>query len=200
MITPRLFAMLLTASLSAFLSPSACASPSHPPVALDDLPFPRLARPADVASGATPGCGNDDLVASPRAALHEPWHELVQSLETECIGNEDPQLVAIRITARLAPGAATLGGVPVLEVSQYVSGMSLRESYRLDLPATQAVIRLAALIQRRCRSEQDDALSCPIDPESPKDRLFIEAEGGGHALEPADEAPGTTWYHRSFAD
>jgi hypothetical protein len=197
---PRLIAILLTASLFASTLILARASPSHLSVALDDLPFPTLARPMNDTSGSTRGCGSAELVAIPRPTLPEPWHELLQPLEEECIDNEDPQLDAFRITARLEPGAATLGGVPVLEISQYISEMSYGESYRLDLPATQAIIRLTALIQRRCLREQDDALSCRIDPGSSKDRLFIEAEGGGHVLEPADEAPGTTWYRRSFFD
>ncbi len=162
-------------------------------VPLDALDWPALPEaPARHAPPAS-GCSQAPLQLD---RLPAPWPALGERLTRRCSG---PDGGGQRTILRLKPGAATLAGLPVLQVELYRSALGREWRYRLAAPFAAAARPLGDWLLQRC-AHAGAGERC--EPYVGADgRVYADIHDGGSGIvEPDPDDPQATLYSEVFVD
>lgn len=172
------------------------------PLELIGVDFPELADGLSETSGK--GCA--PAHARKPAAVTGVWAGRITAITLTCepmpgIDNEaDASTLSI---ATLKPGAATFGGVPVIEVRLSQSWAHFDNQYVLDGRFETVGPELIKKIQAQCRKKLgavDTAAACPAERDGEHGGYFIGSEGGGLWLHPDEANPNRTIYADAWSE
>lgn len=158
-----------------------------------DMDPPALVHGLDKASGI--GC--KAVRAKKNAELAPPWRSAITAISMTCEPmeglNKEPDAGTVAV-AKLRPGAATLQGIPVVELRQSSSWAHDDSQYVLGAAYPEVVNLLGAYIRARCLaragSQAPTENLCAIAPDAQHGGIYVNtSELGGTWLHPDPRDP-----------
>lgn len=198
-VSPRLACALSIATLA--LCASACSKPSTQSATSTTADtvrevrghdFPELivdASAAKTSEGATASDSDTDFCASLRAKtvaeLDAVWRPVVENIRFTCVYDDETHVTTARAVARLRDGAATMFGVPVLEIGRDLSDFGARDEYVLRGSIQTQGKTLIENIRKHCLTRND--LDCGDALGDAKDGYYLQTgEASGIRLDPGE--------------
>ena len=135
--------------------------------------------------------------------LAPPWRDVVAEVTLQCEvvdGLFGTPSARVDLRVRFKPGAATLGGQPLLQLRRFESDFGQTGQYLIDRPYAQAREPLRRMIQSQCRRDRGDEAACEMERFAESGMLFLPHEGGGIDIGADPDSPRRTVYTDSFSE
>ncbi|WP_198085343.1 hypothetical protein [Variovorax sp. E3] len=158
---------------------------------------PHRPEAAQGTPGNMRGVTCKEVRARKPAELPSPWRGAVTAISMSCEpfpGLDKEPDVSTDAVARLRPGAATLWGVPVIELRHSESWAHGDSQYVLGAAYADVAASLGAYLQARCLSQAPRAAPresiCNVEPDARHGGLYVRtSELGGVWLHPDPADP-----------